>query len=205
MKFLQKLIKNEENRKNYLVPSVIGIVIAVLITAASLFLVGNFNFNLTTEAGKAFDVNSVWKKDFKAPCTVAGTIDTDTVGTYTCLVKIWGIIPMNVTVDVVDATAPVVMLQGIAVNYGEECEPEDFVSQVVDKSEVIHSFVTMPDTTKIGTQVIQITTTDKYNNSTTQETVLTVKSVIPSYTVEGGSELPPANVFVLDQQLTQVT
>lgn len=201
MEFLEKFVNNKENLKKYYTISGIGVAVAILVTAISLFLIGNFNFHVTSEAGKRFDVYSVWKKDFKAFCTVAGNIDTEEVGTYKCLVKIWGLIPMNVTVDVVDTTAPVVTLQEVAINYGAECKPEDFVAQMQDKSEVTHAFVAMPDTTKLGAQKIEITTTDKYNNSTTQETVLTVKGVIPSYTVEGGSELPPASVYVLDEHI----
>ena len=188
-----------KNVKKYFTVIVVGFVIAMSIAVGTVFLVSNFNFNVTSEAGKEFDVNTVWKKDFKAPCTVAGDINTNEVGTYGCLVKVWGLIPMNVTVEVVDTTAPIVIMQAITVNFGEECTPESFVAQMLDKSEVTHQFVIAPDTTKLGTQVIQIVSTDKYNNSSTNETVLTVKGLIPSYTLEAGSELPPANVFVLEE------
>ena len=201
MNFLEKIVKDKENIKKYYIGAGIGVVMAIFIAGASLFLVDNFNFKLTLEAGNRFDVNTVWKKDFKAFCTVAGNINTEEVGTYKCLVKIWGVIPMNVTVDVVDTTAPAVTMQEVAINYGAECKPEDFVAQVQDKSEVTHTFVAVPDTTKLGTQTVQITTTDKYNNTVTQDAQLTVKGVIPLYTVEGGSELPSANVYVLDEHI----
>lgn len=201
MKFLEKFSKDKATLKKFYIVAGAGAVAVIIIVALSLFLIGNFNFHVTSEAGKRFDVYSVWKDDFKASCTVAGDINTEEVGTYKCLVKIWGLIPMNVTVDVVDTTAPGVTLQEVSLNYGETCKPEDFVLQVQDKSEVTHAFVTVPDTTKLGTQTVEITTTDKFNNSITQEASLTVKGVIPTYTVEGGSKLPPANVYVLDEHI----
>lgn len=201
MKFFEKYLNDSEKKKKFYMTFGIGGAITIIIAAFAIFLVSNFNFHVTSELGQTFDVYSVWKKDFKAPCTVAGTINTEEVGNYRCLVKVWGLIPMNVTVDVVDTTAPEVVLQASSVSYGKVCKPEDFISQVVDKSEVTHSFVTVPDTTKLGEQVIQIITTDKYNNSTTSEGVLTVKGVVSSYTLEGGSELPPVDVFLLDDML----
>lgn len=201
MEFLNKFLNDKEGLKKYYTIAGISVAVSIFVTAVTIFLVGNFNFHVTSEAGHRFDVYSVWKKDFKAPCTVAGNINTEEVGTYKCLVKIWGLIPMNVTVDVVDTTAPVVTLQEVSVNYGAQCSPEDFVVQTQDKSAVTHAFAAVPDTTKLGTQTIQITTTDEYSNSITQEVVLIVKGVIPSYTIEGGSELPPANVFVLDEHI----
>ena len=201
MKFLENVISDKEKAKKFYALSALGVSVAVLIVTVMIFLAGNFNFNVTSEAGKPFDVNTVWKKNFKAYCTVAGNINTEEVGTYKCLVKIWGLIPMNVTVDVVDTTAPVVSTQEVSINYGAECNPSDFITQIQDKSEVDFVFVTVPDTTKLGTQTLQIITTDKHNNSTTSEVVLTVKGVIPSYTVEGGTELPPASVYVLDEHI----
>ena len=113
-----------KNVKKYFAVIVIGFVIAVSIAVGTVFLVSNFNFKVTSEAGKEFDVNTVWKKDFKAFCTVAGDINTNEVGTYGCLVKVWGLIPMNVTVEVVDTTAPIVTMQALTINFGEECTPE---------------------------------------------------------------------------------
>ena len=142
MEFLEKYVKDETKRKKYCTIGGILLAISAVIIAASAFLISNFNFHLTTEAGNIFDVNKVWKKDFKAFCTVAGDIDTETVGNYKCLVKVWGLIPMNVTVDVVDTTAPVLALQEFAANYGGECKPEDFILQSIDKSEVTYEFET---------------------------------------------------------------
>lgn len=198
METKEKDTKNNEIVKKYCKIGGLSLAILVLVTMATMFLLANFNFHVTSEVGKQFDVNSVWKKDFKAFSTVAGDIDTETVGTYKCLVKIWGLIPMNVTVDVVDTTAPTVELKELSVNYGEECGPEDFILSAIDKSAVTYEFIEAPDTTKLGSQNITIKATDTYNNSTTQTAVLTVKGVIPQYEMEGGSELPLANVFVID-------
>lgn len=201
MEFLEKYIKDKENIKKYYTIGGVSLGVSILIIAISVFLISNFNFHVITEAGKDFDVNTVWKKDFKAYSTVAGHINTDEVGTYKCLVKIWGLIPMNVTVDVVDTTEPVVTLQELSINYGAECKPEDFVLSCKDATEVSYSFLTTPDTIKLGTQTVTVKTTDAYDNSTTQSTTLTVKGVVPSYTIEGGSELPPASVYVLDEHI----
>ena len=204
MRFLEKYIKDKENIKKYYMIGGGSFVVVVCILAFVIFLVSNFNFHVTSEAGKSFDVNKVWKKNFRANCTVAGTINTDEVGQYGCLVKVWGLIPMNVTVEVKDTLAPEVTLQEVALSYGEECIPEDFVVAGKDATGVTYAFVTEPDTKKLGEQTIEIKATDKYNNTSTYSTTLTVKGVIPSYTIEGGSELPPANVFVIDEHIDAV-
>ncbi|MBQ3558200.1 MAG: transglutaminase domain-containing protein [Agathobacter sp.] len=201
MELIEKCIKDKENRKKYYTIGGVALVIIAFIAAASIFLVSNFNFQVTTEAGTPFDVNAVWKKEFKAHSTVAGYINTDEVGTYKCLVKIWGLIPMNVTVEVVDTTEPKLTLQEFSINYGVECKAEDFVASCNDFSEVTYTFVTKPDTTKLGSQMVTITAADAHNNSTTQTAELIVKGVVPSYTIEGGSAFPPASVYVLDEQI----
>lgn len=201
MEFLEKHIKDKENVKKYYAIGGGALAALVLIIAVSVFLISNFNFHVATEAGKKFDVNSVWKKDFKAYSTVAGTINTNEVGTYKCLVKIWGLIPMNVTVDVVDTTTPVVTLQELSINYGAECKPEDFILNCNDVTQVSYDFVQKPDTKKLGEQTVIVKATDAYDNSITQSTTLTVKGVVPVYSIEGGSELPPASVYVLDENI----
>ena len=201
MELIEKYIKDKENIKKYYAIGGAAVVVIAVIIAASIFLVSNFNFHVTSEAGKEFDVNTVWKKEFKAYSTVAGTINTDEVGTYKCLVKIWGLIPMNVTVDVVDTTQPKLFVQGLSVNYGEECEPEDFVLKCEDATNVTYSFLSAPDTQKLGSQTVTVKATDAHDNSTTQSAELVVKGVVSSYTIEGGSELPPASVYVLDEQI----
>lgn len=201
MKFLEKYIKDKENLKKYYAIGGVSLVLSVCIIVFSVFLISNFNFHVTSEAGKIFDVNKVWKNDFRPECTVAGIIDTNEVGQYGCLVKVWGLIPMNVKVDVKDTLAPEVTLQDVAVNYGGECKPEDFIVAGKDATAVTYAFVTAPDATKLGEQTVEIVATDKYENTSKHTATLTVKGVIPSYTIEGGAELPPANVFVMDEHI----
>lgn len=200
MEFTEKNITGENKKKYGIIVAVI-LGVAALVIGASVFLISNFNFHITSEAGKPFDVNAVWKKEFKAYSTVAGNINTEEVGTYTCLIKIWGLIPMNVTVDVVDTTQPDLILQEVTVNYGEACTPEDFIRSCADATEVTYAFAEQPDAKKLGSQTVIVTATDAHNNSTTQSVTLNVKGVIPSYTIEGGSELPPASVYLIDETI----
>jgi len=201
MEFLKKFIEDKKNVKKCWITAGVTLAVLLLITIFAVVLITNFKFRVTAEAGEAFDTDIVWKGNLKMPATVAGEVNTDEIGTYKCLIKVLGFIPMNVTIDVSDSSAPMLITKDVSVNYGEACKPEDFVLDSKDASDVTYDFVTTPDYTKIGTQTITIKATDAYHNSITQDAKLTVKGIISTYVMELGSEVPDSSVFAANESI----
>lgn len=179
-----------------------GILAVTLVIAIPVvFFAASFNSHVTVEAGTKFQTASLWKTGIKPTVIVEDNVNTETLGTQEYVAKVFGI-PVKITVEVCDTTAPKASVKNIVINYGESCKPEDFIVNCRDSSEVKYEFVNEPDCSKTGTQVVSLRITDGENNSTTTTVKLTVMGVLLDYIMELGGEIPSASDFVLDETIT---
>lgn len=99
---------------------------------------------------------------------------------------------------VTDTTAPVAQAVDVKLELGETCTPQDFVTDIVDVTDVDVTFVKQPDFEKAGKQTVEIALTDAGNNQTIISAELFVAKVLQEITVEVGSEPPLIDAFVIE-------
>lgn len=101
------------------------------------------------------------------------------------------------TLCVLDTIPPTAEGMMVNIELGEQCSPEQFVSDIDDVTAVEIAFAKEPDFTKTGSQKVQIILTDEGANETIVESELFVSAVLQEITVEAGSEPPSIDAFVL--------
>lgn len=117
-----------------------------------------------------YDINS---------CTVETDLDTLTVGTYQYTVSC-GNETASQTVTVTDTSAPFATVREVIVSPGEEVTPQDFIYGIdEDIANCTFAFVNPVDTSAVGTQEVEITISDEYENETTVTGTLTVADNAP--------------------------
>lgn len=96
--------------------------------------------------------------------------------------------------DTIPPQGHVITIYGLL---GCELRPEDFVTEVIDATEVTISFVTVPDTKLAGRQDVSIRLVDQGGNQTILNTALLISEITDIVTIEAGDSLPGINDFVL--------
>ena len=153
---------------------------AVLILAALLVLLllpGNIASELKVEAGReSISANEFRKEDkgidaqFLSDVTA---VDLKTPGSYPVQIR-YKNKTYDCTVLVADTIAPEGRVHNVSVYSGQPLNPEDFISDIIDVTEVTVSWKPEPDLTVEAQTLMTITLTDAAGNSTDYEAVLSV-------------------------------
>ena len=100
-------------------------------------------------------------QSFDPTALAPGTYNVRLHGTYST---------PTVALTMVDTTAPVMTIAPVTAYVGHTLTPEQFVTEIIDATEVTLSFEKMPDTTQAGTVSVTILAEDAGGNKTTAET-----------------------------------
>lgn len=127
----------------------------------------------------------------------SAVIDTKVPGEYHVVLK-RGNFNHKSTLYVSDTIAPVGEAVSVILGTGEVCEPEAFVSNIADATEVTVTYKEKPDFSKMGKQPVEVVLTDLGQNETVLVAELIIAPVISEVLVEAGSEAPAINEFVTE-------
>ncbi|MBQ4283229.1 MAG: transglutaminase domain-containing protein [Lachnospira sp.] len=176
-------------------------VVMVLLFGGLIYILSGVKTDIVVEAGSKIKAKDIWKGGMRPALTIE-SIDTSVIGQHSCKVKIMGIFSATVEVSVVDTVAPKVAVKDVETGYNNTCEPDAFVLNCDDATEVVYSYVKVPDFTQVGVQNIIINALDAAGNSVNVATKLTVKPVSDTITIEVGQGMPAASEFVSSKNST---
>ena len=150
------------------------------------------------EAGIEVSVADFLKKADENAAFAKGSdkIDISVPGEYHLKIKT-GPFTHACTLHIEDTTVPEVEVNPVVLGYGDTCKAEDFIKQITDATATKVAFVNEPDFKKFDEQKVEIVVTDAADNATTVETQLVIMPVVPSISIEVGSDWPKISDFVL--------
>ena len=188
---------------------------AVLVLAASAVLLlrpGNIESELTVEAGReSISANEFRKEDKGLDAQFVSEmtgLDLNTPGKYPVKVA-YKNKTHDCTVIVEDTIAPQGTIHNVSVYSNQTLSPEDFVSDIVDATDVTVSWKPAPDLNVEAQTLMTITLTDAAGNATDYEAVLSVfvdngvpqlSGVAPLFTYIGTEPDYLANVTAMDDR-----
>lgn len=157
---------------------VLSVITVSLITLA-VFLNLQFNKTLTVEVGiKSITVNDFISNKYIADMFLTGTdlskVDLSNLGEYPVSLSA-GKLSVKCTVNVVDTTPPAATIKENTIFKGMSVKPEDFVTDIIDMTDVTVKFKDEPDFTKPGKQNVTLILTDTSDNHSEIVSVLNIQ------------------------------
>lgn len=184
--------KKRKKRKMQIILMLISLIaLIVVISIAYLNVKMVVAKTVTVEAGNpSLDVKDFLcnKNKNGSFVTDLGNINLNVPGIYEVKIKVSGRIYSS-NLEVVDTTAPKADPVAVVALKDEKLDASDFVSNIVDATDVTVSFETEPDTSAPGEKDVSIILKDLGNNQTVINSRLTVLDVRSSMQVEAGSVL----------------
>ncbi len=113
-------------------------------------------------------------------------IDTENCGIYSVRAKYDGRTCLFLA-EIYDTVAPTATVHSFDLLLGQTLEIEDFVTDIVDESEVTATYVTEPDFEQLGKQQIKIKLEDASGNTTSYEAQINIHNVKPVLEFEIGT------------------
>jgi len=156
---------------------------------ATLVLVENLTLEINSEEPNKMDFFSQFENFDEEKITIDyRDFDITEVGTYVVTVKAEGLGQEDVTVNVVDTTAPELTLNEVEIPYGQTYKAEDFITSCIDNSneecyveyyseqlDQNGNKISFSSYTEVGTYVIKLVAKDNSDNYTNpKETTLTI-------------------------------
>lgn len=147
------------------------IIVCVLITMLVLLFVNAFKYNsvnkrIVSEAGEELPGANVFLKDSNAHAeyiTDISQIKPNQTGVHKLKIESNGR-RYNVKLEIKDTIAPTAEIKSIDLYEASIVEPQDFVKEIIDASDVSVSYKTEPDYRKIGAQDVVVILEDKSGN-----------------------------------------
>lgn len=124
-------------------------------------------------------------------------IDTAVPGEYRVKIKT-GFFAHECSLYIKDTIAPQGEPVKVNIEMGDECEADDFVSDIMDATQVEISYAEQPDFTRAGKQSVEVILTDLGGNCSTVVSELFVSQVVSELTVEAGGSVPALRDFVIE-------
>ncbi|MCR5216113.1 MAG: hypothetical protein K6C69_04200 [Lachnospiraceae bacterium] len=192
------LSKQEKKEQVYNILSVVGLFCAFLMVVLAGYVFFHFHPNVQVEIGEEFQLSSVWTGVSYAELLPEGeVVDCNTLGVYHPRVLVAGLVPVYITVQVVDTTPPRLETKALSITYRQEVTPEEFVAKCEDMTEVTLTFLEEPDTARRGQQTVTIQATDVVGNVTEKTANMTMYPIRSELTCEMGSCIPEATTLVV--------
>ena len=116
-------------------------------------------------------------------------IDVNKPGDYNIEIKV-GFRAQSSRLKIVDTVPPQAEVVNLTVLKGDEPEAAEFISDIVDATEVTVTYRNVPDTSSPGEKEVDIILTDGGGNITAKRALLTVLDIKNSITVEAGANRP---------------
>ena len=130
-------------------------------------------------------------------------IDTTVPGEYHVKVKTGGF-SHKAVLYVTDTKVPEFDVVKYVLPFGQTCDASVFVTNLVEATKAVYSFVNQPDFSKVGSQTVQVAVSDAGNHTIIKDAELFISPVIDLVTVEAGSDAPSAAVFLLVTETAKV-
>lgn len=176
------------------------IVFAALTGIFALFIycIDRVYYECYAEAGVSITPQDFLKKpDAQAYFTAeSDVIDVSKPGEYHVVIKT-GLFSYNSVLYVKDSIAPQGQAVEVAVEIGQECGADSFVTNLADATQVSVAYVEEPDFSKPGMQQVGVVLTDLGGNETVIESKLFISQVVSELTIEAGSQPPKLSDFVI--------
>ncbi len=160
-------------------------IILLILLAGAVIGIGVFPQNC--EAGEKISLrleNIPIVSSFYEIDTDLSAVDTSTVGTVKLPITLFGVIPLNASVNLRDTIPPTAVGREIIIPLGDTPCPDDFISEAYDITTLEYSFVTEPDTSSDGT--VEIAVTDEGNNTVNVRGSYRVSDSIKTHAFELG-------------------
>ena len=110
----------------------------------------------------------------------------------------------EVTLKVVDTIAPVATPVSISIAKGESLHAENFVTDIIDATDVVVRYEQMPDFNSIGKHNIKVILEDEGENNTIYDTWMYVFDINNGITIEAGTDMlsiPVHSFLIQDESL----
>lgn len=186
--------KEKINTKNRIIINII-FTIAIVISIACvivLYLLLRPKFkDITIELGtkevniEDFLVSSIYAGKIES-LTDLSTLNLDQVGEIELTFKFCNM-EEKVTLSIVDTTPPEVKFQNVVEYLDYEINPEDFIAEKIDLSEMTVELLERPEITEYADYNVTIKVKDKYDNETIGNCILTVTWIRTEVNIELGS------------------
>lgn len=181
--------------------AIVLVLIAVLaLVAGALFYINSLAYKLCRVEAGVEVVPSDFLKKPNADAYFTEKSDTFSIvtpGEYQIKIKN-GLFTHSSTLIIEDTQQPKVQVQPVYLQMGDTCEPEDFVIEIEDVTEVTVSFAQEPDFRHPGSQTLKLVLTDLGNNVLMVPVELYVSPVKEELIVEAGSDVPLLKEFLIE-------
>lgn len=184
--------------------AIIAIIIAIIVGILTYLIISpkfkNIQIELGTKEIKA--ENFVTSKIYKNKAefvTDINQIDLSQVGEYDITLKYRGK-EETVKLKIADTIAPEVNFKNITKYIDYQINPEDFIIDKKDESEMIVEVGTVPEITEFKDYEVEIKVKDKYGNETAKTCILTITWLKSEVDIELGGEISAGDlVFNVDE------
>ncbi len=176
----------------------IGIIILASIGALTYLIISpkfkNIQIELGTKEIKAenFVTNKIYKNKAEFVTDIA-TIDLSQVGEYDITLK-YRNKEETVKLKIADTIPPEVNFRNIVKYIDYEINPEDFIIDKKDESEMIVEIGTVPELTEFKDYEVEVKVKDKYGNETTKKCILTITWIKSEVEIELGGEISASDL-----------
>lgn len=179
---------------------------AVVLFIAAAAAVTLFSYNgrvykrCVFEAGVEISAEDFLKKPGGTIAFTKGSkpVDTKVPGDYPVQIKS-GMFTYQCTATVQDTIPPAGEAVNVYFEEGQTVEPEQFVTEIQDETEVAVSYVKEPDYEIHGKQPVEVVLTDAGENRTVISSNLITRATVKELTMEAGENVPQLEKFLLSE------
>lgn len=191
--------KNETKKVHIICLAVMVLAVICIFIGIYIYQQGYVYNSRQIEAGTQITVRDFLKRPAKGAYFAKGSDEFDTTvpGTYHLIIKA-GMLKHHCTLTIKDTVAPVAEAQEVKKNYGEKCEPSEFVKNISDVTKTTVSFVNEPDYETMKEQNIKVSISDEGNNVTVVEAKLLIYKVQSKIVIEANEGLPEISSYIIE-------
>ncbi|MCM1264551.1 MAG: hypothetical protein NC313_17710, partial [Butyrivibrio sp.] len=191
--------RRRRRRKRIIVTTMSFLILIAAVTAGSLYYINSLAYSVCrVEAGVEVSASDFMRNSDKNAFFTSNSqpFNISEPGEYNIKVKS-GLFEHWCKLIIEDTIAPQATPVNVALELGESCEADMFVTEVSDATQTKIAYVESPDFSKAGSQSVKVMLTDKGNNQSIYEVELFISPVLADVTVEAGDKLPAVESFII--------
>ncbi|MCM1045225.1 MAG: hypothetical protein NC417_06920 [Candidatus Gastranaerophilales bacterium] len=178
------------------------LIVFVLLLAGIWFYRDNLVYKVVRAEAGMFVTASDFLRDPDGTASFTGdspVFDIKEPDEYSVIVRT-GLFTYHCTLIIEDTIPPKAQASSVTIRMGESCEPDVFVSNIEDATQVAVSYVDEPDYDKGGAQNVSVRLTDRGGNETIVEAELLIIPVVEEVTLEAGTGPVGLDSFVISAE-----
>ncbi|MCM1261272.1 MAG: hypothetical protein NC313_01020 [Butyrivibrio sp.] len=191
--------RRRRRRRRIVMTTMSFLTLIVAFIAGSIYYISSLAYGVCrVEAGVGVSASDFMRNSDKNAFFTADSqpFDISEPGEYKIKVKS-GLFVHWCRLIIEDTIAPQATPVNVALELGEKCEADMFVTDVSDATQTKAAYVEIPDFSKAGSQPVRITLTDKGNNQAVYDVELFISPVLADVEVEAGSTAPAIESFII--------